>query len=133
MGRAEMRRVMKENKKKTATFLMTKEQLNRMIKQEHEKAYIKAKEEFLQRNDEIAEKILKKMIVIPTNVLINDYWEKTARKKIPKFVDDCLSLYESLSKGIVDMRELQALTEEYAHIKLIDSSLEKIESNEKNK
>lgn len=124
---------MKENKKKTATFLMTKEELNRMIKQEHEKAYIKAKEEFLQRNDEIAEKILKMMIVIPTNVLINDYWEKTARKKIPKFVDDCLSLYESLSKGIVDMRELQALTEEYAHIKLIDSSLEKIESNEKNK
>lgn len=116
MTRAEIRRKEREKKKSKATFVMTHEELEKIRKQEYEKA----KKEYEKKNEEIAKTILKMMIVVPTNVLINDYWEKTARKRIPKFVEDCLSLYDSLSKGAVKMQELQDLTEEYAKIRLID-------------
>lgn len=116
MTRAEIRRKEREKKKNKATFVMTYEELEKIRKQEYEKA----KKKYEKKNEEIAKTILKMMIVVPTNVLINDYWEKTARKRIPKFVEDCLSLYDSLSKGAVKMQELQDLTEEYAKIRLID-------------
>ena len=116
MTRAEIRRKEREKKKNKATFVMTYEELEKIRKQEYEKA----KKDYEKKNEEIAKTILKMMIVVPTNVLINDYWEKTARKRIPKFVEDCLSLYDSLSKGAVKMQELQDLTEEYAKIRLID-------------
>ena len=116
MTRAEIRRKEREKKKNKATFVMTYEELEKIRKQEYEKA----KKEYEKKNEEIAKTILKMMIVVPTNVLINDYWEKTARKRIPRFVEDCLSLYDSLSKGAVKMQELQDLTEEYAKIRLID-------------
>ena len=116
MTRAEIRRKEREKKKNKATFVMTYEELEKIRKREYEKA----KKEYEKKNGEIAKTILKMMIVVPTNVLINDYWEKTARKRIPKFVEDCLSLYDSLSKGAVKMQELQDLTEEYAKIRLID-------------
>ena len=116
MTRAEIRRKEREKKKNKATFVMTYEELEKIRKQEYEKA----KKEYEKKNEEIAKTILKMMIVVPTNVLINDYWEKTARKRIPKFVEDCLSLYDSLSKGAVKIQELQDLTEEYAKIRLID-------------
>ena len=117
MTRAEIRRKEREKKKNKATFVMTYEELEKIRKREYEKA----KKEYEKKNGEIAKTILKMMIVVPTNVLINDYWEKTARKRIPKFVEDCLSLYDSLSKGAVKMQELQDLTEEYAKIRLIDN------------
>ena len=116
MTRAEIRRKEREKKKNKATFVMTYEELEKIRKREYEKA----KKEYEKKNGEIAKTILKMMIVVPTNVLINDYWEKTARKRIPRFVEDCLSLYDSLSKGAVKMQELQDLTEEYAKIRLID-------------
>lgn len=69
----------------------------------------------------MAEEILKLMLVIPTNVLISDYWKKTAKTRIPKFVEDCMSLYDSWTKGAVSMEEMTKLTEEYAQIEIIDS------------
>lgn len=117
MKRSEMRRLDRESRKNNATFVMTREELEKIRRQEYDRARKTIKE----KSDRIAEDILKMMIVIPTNVLINDYWEKTAKKRIPKFVEDCMSLYRSRSEGTVSMEEMQHLTEEYAGIKLIDS------------
>ena len=117
MSRAEIRRAWREENKKKATFVMTEEEIMKIRKQE----YDRARKTIHEKSDQIAEDILKMMIVIPTNVLINDYWEKTAKKRIPKFVEDCMSLYRSWSEGTVSMEEMQHLTEEYAGIKLIDS------------
>lgn len=117
MSRAEIRRARREENKKKATFVMTEEEIMKIRKQE----YDRARKTIHEKSDQIAEDILKMMIVIPTNVLISDYWEKTAKKRIPKFVEDCLSLYKSWSEGAVSMEEMQKLTEEYAGIKLIDS------------
>lgn len=117
MSRAEIRRARREENKKKATFVMTEEEIMKIRKQE----YDRARKTIHDKSDQLAEEILKMMIVIPTNVLINDYWQKTAKKRIPQFVEDCMSLYQSWSEGTVSMEEMQNLTEEYAGIKLIDS------------
>ena len=116
MKRSEIRRREREGRKNSATFIMTREELEKIRKQE----YDRARKTIQDKSDQIAEDILKMMIVIPTNVLINDYWEKTAKKRIPQFVEDCMDLYKAWSEGIVSMEEMQELTEEYAGIKLIE-------------
>lgn len=115
-NRAEIRRMQKQQEKKKKTYIMTAEELDKIRQQEFENA----KKFFLSKNDELAEEIFKMMLVIPTNVLVNDYWTKTAKRRIPNFVNDCLSLYRSWHEGAVNMTEMQELTEEYAQIKLID-------------
>ena len=116
MTRAELRRLNKAENAKAKTYNMTSAQLEGLRKQEYERA----KKEILSRVDELSSEILKMMIVIPTNVLINDYWEKTAERRIPRFVEDCLELYDSWQKGSVSMEDMQSLTERYAKIKLVN-------------
>ena len=116
MTRSELRRLNKAQGKKTKVYNMTAIELDNIRKQEYERA----KKEILSRVDELSSEILKMMIVIPTNVLINDYWEKTAERRIPKFVEDCLELYDSWQKGSVSMEDMQSLTERYAKIKLVN-------------
>lgn len=117
MKRSELRREMREKEKNKSTFNMTMEELLKIRRQEFDRA----KKILLEKNEELAKEILKMMIVIPTNVLINDYWEKTAKKRIPKFVEECMNLYQAWSDGTVSMEEMQKLTEEYSGIKLIES------------
>lgn len=85
------------------------EQLEQRIRREEQQ---KAKQVILDNTNALAEQIL-------TNVLVSDYWQKSAKKRIPKFVDDCMSLYEAFTSGVVKMSEMVALTEEYAGIKLV--------------
>ena len=116
MGRADFRRQKREEQKKKKTYVLTTEDIVKIRNEER----IKAKKEALEKTEQLADDILKMMLVIPVNVLISDYWEKSAKKRIPKFVDDCLSLYENWINGHVSMEEMQKLTEEYADIKLIE-------------
>ena len=116
MKRSEVRRLERESRKSNATFVMTREEIDKIRKQE----YDRGRKTIRDKSDQIAEEILRMMIVIPTNVLISDYWEKTAKKRIPKFVEDCMSLYRSWSEGTVSMEEMQKLTEEYSGIRLDD-------------
>lgn len=130
MSRAELRRLQKENGKKKKTYVMTDDEIHKIREQE----YHRARKEILGKSSDIAEQVFKMMLVIPTNVLISDYWSKTAKKRIPQFVDDCLSLYESWSQGVVDMNELMKLAEEYSGIQFRNDSYgiyEAVERNEK--
>ena len=115
MSRAELRRQKRENVKKAKTFIMTAEELEKIRMQE----FNRAKKLLLDKNDDLAEQILQMMLVIPTNVLIADYWPKSAKQRIPEFVESCMSLYQAWEQGVVTMTEMQELTEEYAGIKLI--------------
>lgn len=115
MSRAELRRQKREDVKKAKTFIMTAEELEKIRMQE----FNRAKKLLLDKNDDLAEQILQMMLVIPTNVLIADYWPKTAKQRIPEFVESCMSLYQAWEQGVVTMTEMQELTEKYAGIKLI--------------
>lgn len=119
MTRAELRRAQKQEKKSKKTYNMTADQLASMEAKLYDKAYKKAKADVLNQIDVVGEEIFKMMLVFPTNLLINDYWPKTAKKRIPTFVEDVLSLYEAWIAGVVDMDEMVKLTEEYSGIKLI--------------
>ena len=64
------------------------------------------------------EKAFLYMLAIPLNVLVNDYWEKSARKRIPKFIEDVISLYEAVQEGVVSEQQLADLLDEYAGVKI---------------
>ena len=64
------------------------------------------------------EKAFLYMLAIPLNVLVNDYWSKTAKKKAPKFIEDVMSLYDSVCEGVVKEKELAKLLMDYAGVKI---------------
>jgi hypothetical protein len=64
------------------------------------------------------EKAFLYMLAIPLNVLVNDYWEKSARKRIPRFIEDVISLYEAVQDGVVSEQQLADLLDEYAGVKI---------------
>ena len=116
MSRAEMRRKSREASKSTKTYQFTQEQLMQFKRQEYERA----RSDILKHTDDLAEEILEMMLVIPTNVLVNDYWPGTAKKRIPKFIRDRLSLYNAWQEGQVSMEEMQELTAKYGNMELVD-------------
>lgn len=91
-----------------------------------------ARKETIAVENEIFEKSFLYMLAIPLNVLVNDYWSKSAKRRAPKFIDDVLSLYESVRDGYVTEEELAALLEEYAKVTVNKEWLEKIRNGKRN-
>lgn len=118
MGRAEIRRQNKQNEKSKKLYQLTAEDLERIKQQEREKAA----EHFRQKYKSLARETFEMMLGIPTNILIADYWTKTAEKRIPEFVEKCLSLYDAAcgDYDVVKIEEILALTEQYGKVKLAD-------------
>lgn len=75
-----------------------------------------AKKEAKKMESDAVEKAFFYMLAIPLNVLVHDYWSKTAKKKAPKFIEDVISLYESVQAGVVTDEELAGLLNELAGI-----------------
>lgn len=94
MNRAERRRAEKQAKKdKVATYNLTQEQINQIKKE---------------ARDEAIDTAFTLMLAIPLEVLIGDgYWAKSAKRRLPKFLDDVLSLYDSWNKGVLTIEELR--------------------------
>ena len=67
---------------------------------------------------EATEKALLYMLAIPLNVLVNDYWKKSAKKRAPRFIADVCSLFESVQSGAVTDLELREFLDEYADIRI---------------
>lgn len=64
------------------------------------------------------EKAFLRMLAIPLNVLVSDYWEKTGKKKAPKFIEEVASLYESVQLGTVTDQQLADFLFEMTGIKI---------------
>lgn len=77
-----------------------------------------ARREAMKMQTEAIEKSFLYMLSIPLNVLVNDYWSKSAKKRAPKFIEDVVSLYEAVQAGIVSDEELAGLLDDYAGIKI---------------
>ena len=93
MNRAELRRKQREDSKKTATYTLTREQIESMKKQVHYNA---------------VQEIFTLMLAIPCEILANEYWEKSAKQRMPKFIEQCLSLYKAYEQGVVTMEQMEA-------------------------
>lgn len=104
MNRAEQRRIKKDQDKKSKTYTLTTEQIEK-IKADATK--LATEEAFFL------------MLAIPCEVLISEgYWEKTAKKRMPKFADDVCSLYNAFEGGVVDYKQLEDHLWEYAGYKI---------------
>ena len=79
---------------------------------------------------EATEKAFLYMLAIPLNVLFNDYWQKSAKKRAPKFIEDVMSLYDAVQQGVVSDKQLANLLDELAGVK-IDADWMKGNDNEK--
>lgn len=86
-----------------------------------------AKREAQKMEYEAVEKSFLYMLAIPLNVLVNDYWPKTAKKRASKFLDDVISLYDSVMDGVVTERDLADLLKEYAGYTVNELWLNKME------
>lgn len=77
-----------------------------------------AKREAIKMETEATDRAFLYMLAIPLNVLVNDYWSKTAKKRAKKFIEDVISLYDSVCEGVVSEKELSNLLEEMAGVKI---------------
>ena len=107
MGRAERRRLEREKGKAQKVNTITQSQIDAMKK--------KAVDDAVSIGFTL-------MLSIPVTILHDKYWVKTASKKLPKFVDQCLDLYDSYNKGYVTFEELRETLWEEGGIKLERSS-----------
>lgn len=103
MGRAERRRIEKEKGKAQKVYTPTQAQIDAM-----KKAAV----------DEAVSTGFILMLAIPITILHDKYWVKTASKKLPKFVDQCLDLYDSYNKGYVTLDDLRATLWEEGGIRI---------------
>ena len=67
---------------------------------------------------EATEKAFLYMLAIPLNVLFNDYWQKSAKKRAPKFIEDVMNLYDAVQHGVVSDKQLADLIDELAGVKI---------------
>lgn len=103
MNRAELRRQARLEGKKGKIYHLTQEQIDNMKKE---------------MTKDAIDVCFALMLSIPANVLARCYWEKTASKRIPLFIDECLSVYESIDAGVLTVPELIEDTEKLAKIKM---------------
>ena len=103
MGRAEQRRAEREAQKGKKTYTLTQEQID------------KIKDDAVKEASDVAFLL---MLAIPVMVLHDKWWEKTAKKRCPVFVDQCLDLFDSFSKDYVSLEDLKRCLYEESGIKL---------------
>ena len=117
MTRAEKRRLMKEDNKqtKTPTYQFTKEQIDAMIQTEVAKKLDEVKQEITEESIAAAMELL---FVLPMEVLMDNFWQKSYAQKIPKFTEMLLDYYQSWENGELDMDKMKEDLWKYGRIRL---------------
>lgn len=114
MSRAEMRRAAKQ-KNKTATYNLTEEQINILVK---EKLAAHTKEIKKEAAEEAVNTAMILLLTLPLEVLMDFYWKKSYAKKIPEFTEHVLDYYSRWENGELDMKKLQEDLWTYGGVKL---------------
>lgn len=116
MGRAERRRTQKlEQKEKTATYNLTKEQLDIMVREQVGKELERIKQE---ATDDAINTAMILLLTLPLEVLMDYYWQKSYASRIPKFTERVLEYYIMWQNGELDMDKLKEDLWEYGGVKL---------------
>lgn len=119
MSRAEMRRMQREQKKaKTATYNLTKEQLDAMVEERISQRIKEAKEA---ATYDAVNAAMTLMLVLPMEVLMDHYWQESYSTKMPEFTSYVLEYYERWMKGELDMDKMKQDLWEYGGIRLEES------------
>lgn len=122
MGRAEIRRGKRnEQKAKTATYNLTKAQLDAMIREKIGNELDRIKQEAM--NDAVNTAMVL-MLTLPLEVLMDHYWKKSYSKKIPEFTEYVLDYYAKWQNGELDMDKLKEDLWEYGGVRLEEREVE---------
>ena len=68
--------------------------------------------------NEATERAFLYMLAIPLNILFHDYWQKSAKKRAPKFIEEVTKYYLSVQEGVVTDQELADLLFDLAGVKI---------------
>lgn len=116
MGRAEIRRAMKKEKKaKTATYNLTKAQLDAMVREQIGEELERVKQEAM---DSAVNTAMVLLLTLPLEVLMDHYWKKSYAKRIPEFTAHVLEYYEMWQNDELDMEKMKEDLWEYGHVRL---------------
>lgn len=118
MGRAERRRAQKnEQKAKTATYNLTKAQLDAVVREKIGDELARVKQE---ATEEAVNTAMVLLLTLPLEVLMDYYWKKSYAKRIPEFTNHVLEYYEMWQNGELDMDKLKEDLWEYGGVKLVE-------------
>lgn len=118
MGRAERRRAQKnEQKAKTATYNLTKDQLDAVVREKIGDELARIKQE---ATEEAVNTAMVLLLTIPLEVLMDYYWKKSYAKRIPEFTNHVLEYYEMWQNGELDMDKLKEDLWKYGGVKLME-------------
>lgn len=118
MGRAEMRRARKDEKKyKTVTYTLTQEQLDKIVRDKIGDELKRVKKE---ATEDAVNTAMILLLTLPLEVLIDYYWPKSYAKRIPKFTDRVIEYYERWQNGELDMDKLKEDLWNYGGVKLVE-------------
>ncbi len=116
MGRAEIRRAMKNEKKaKTATYNLTKAQLDAIVREQISEELERVKQEAM---DNAVNTAMVLLLTLPLEVLMDHYWKKSYAKRIPEFTAHVLEYYEMWQNDELDMEKMKEDLWEYGHVRL---------------
>ena len=105
MSRAERRRAQKcEQKAKTATYNLTRAQLDALVREKISGELDRVKQEAT--NDAINQAMIL-LLTLPLEVLMDHYWPKSYAKRIPEFTEHVLEYYEKWQNDELDMDKLK--------------------------
>lgn len=118
MGRAEMRRARKDEKKyKTVTYTLTQEQLDKIVRDKIGDELKRVKKE---ATEDAVNTAMILLLTLPLEVLMDYYWPKSYAKRIPKFTDRVIEYYERWQNGELDMEKLKEDLWNYGGVKLVE-------------
>lgn len=107
MSRAERRRQQRdEQKAKTATYNVTKAQLDAMVNEQIKDKIAEVKKE---ATLDAVNSAMVLLLTLPLEVLMDFYWKKSYAKRIPEFTTHVLDYYERWANGELDMDELKKI------------------------
>lgn len=122
MGRAEIRRAKRnEQKAKTATYNLTKAQLDAMVREKIGDELDRVKQEAM---DNAVNTAMVLMLTLPLGVLMDHYWKKSYPKKIPEFTEHVLDYYTKWQNGELDMDKLKEDLWEFGGVRLEEREVE---------
>lgn len=116
MGRAELRRAAKAEKKaKTATYNLTRAQLDALVQEKIGNDLAEMKR---QATSDAVNTAMVLLLTLPLEVLMDYYWPKSYAKRIPKFTEHVLEYYQKWQDGELDMDKLKDDLWEYGGVRL---------------
>lgn len=132
MSRADYRRKNREEqKKKTATYNLTREQMDNMMRETFELMYRDELNAFKQEvYEETVNDMLALLLCLPMKVLKEHYWPKSYDKKLPEFINRVLYLYSQWQDDELDIEELKKELWESVGIRLEGCKIEEDYQNE---